>query len=189
MKLDAEADFEATVTALLRERADRAVVEPDMRSVTLGQHDNESVAGAASRWWLAVAAVVVAMAGVGLALGDEGVRSEPIGSAAEPDSRQAATTHDLIVWMEVGVESPHVSDLADLLASSASVDGFVYVDQAATWSEFVEYFADEPEIVALVDPENLPTSFKIQTDALGPVLQLVRDRPGVEEVEVATPGN
>lgn len=188
MKFDSEADVEATVVALLDERADRAVVEPDMPSATAGQRAVEPPGSGTTRWWLAVAVVLLAAGGVGVALRGGATEPASIGSASEPDPGLPVTTYDLIVWMAVGVDASHVNDLAALLASSTSVQDFVYVDQAATWSEFTEYFAEEPEVIDLVEPESLPTSFRIRASEPGSVIQLASDQPGVEEIEVATPG-
>ncbi len=183
MKLNSESDFETTVAVLLAERANRAVVEPDVILPTVGDaRDGQGPA----RWWLAVAAVLVIAGGMAVAFRDVGPQSDSIGAASEPGNEQAISAYDLIIWMEVGVDSADVSDLAGLLDSWAAVEEFVYVDQAATWSEFVEYFADEPEIIELVEAENLPTSFKVRTDTPGSVVGLVSGLAGVEDVEVAT---
>lgn len=181
MRLDSEADFETTVAVLLAQRANRAVVETDAILPAVGH-----ARGRPTRWWLAVAAVLVIAGGMAVTFRDVGPLSDSIGAASEPGNEQATNAYDLVIWMEVGVDSTNVSDLAALLDSWASVEEFVYVDQAATWSEFVEYFADEPEIIELVEPENLPTSFKVRTDAPGSVVGLVTGQAGVDEVEVAT---
>ncbi len=183
MQFDSDADVEATVTTLLRDRGARAVVEPDLSSVTAARPQGETDPGGPTRWWLAVAAVVIAAAGVGLVLRDGGTGPDRAAITSEPARSNAASAFDLIVWMEVGAEPAHVNDVAALLASSQSVEDVVYLDQAATWSEFVDFFADEPEIIELVDPEDLPTSFMVRATALDPVIELVASRPGVAEVE------
>jgi len=188
MKHDSETDFEATVAVLLAERANRAVVEADVLHPIAGDQRSGAGAGGPTRWWLAVAAVLVIAGGTALALRDPSPQSDLIGAASSSGGGQVTSAFDVVVWMEVGVEPSHVRDVAALLGSSAMVGEFVYVDQAATWSEFSEYFADEPEIIALVEPEHLPTSFKVRTDAPGSVLELVSNQTGVEEVEVVTPG-
>ncbi len=182
MTLDSEADFEATVAVLLAERANRAVVEADLLPPTIG---DTAASRGPTRWWLAVAAVLVIAGGTALAFRDVSPQPDSLGAPSGPGIGQAPSNYDLIVWMEVGVDSSQVSELAGLLDSWASVEAFVYVDQAASWSEFVEYFADEPEIIGLVEPENLPTSFKVRTGSPGSVIGLLSGQAGVEEVEVA----
>ncbi len=97
----------------------------------------------------------------------------------------------LKVWLDVGADASAVDGVAQLLEASPIVDGFTYLDVLATYEEFEEHFADEPEIIDLVTPEQLPTSFDVDTVAAetgegGSTAGLVgrlRSLPGVDDVE------
>jgi cell division protein FtsX len=66
------------------------------------------------------------------------------------------------IWLDVGVSA------ADVEAVAARLDGlqgrvvsYRYLDVDATYAEFSQYFANETEILDLVDPDDLPTSFDV----------------------------
>ena len=73
---------------------------------------------------------------------------------------------------------------SQLTAGVANADRVEYVDQQAAYREFTEAFPDDPVFVESIDPEMLPTSFRVWTDpetaaSLGPT---VEDAPGLREV-------
>lgn len=98
---------------------------------------------------------------------------------------------EFIVWMDVGVEDEQVASTQDFLNRSPFVRKIRYVGPQETWEEFQNYFADEPEILELVEPEQLPTSFQVmpqdaQVDSIQALADEIVGLPGVDEVEFAT---
>ncbi|MEM9891326.1 MAG: permease-like cell division protein FtsX [Actinomycetota bacterium] len=90
--------------------------------------------------------------------------------------------------MEPGADERAVQQVAVLLALAPAVDEFVYVDQEATYAEFVEYYvSEEPELLDIVDPERLPTSFRVQSQAPDSLIGILSNQDGVAEVDVPTP--
>lgn len=69
------------------------------------------------------------------------------------------------------------------LVQYTDVERAIYVDRAATYDEFRNYYADEPEIVELVAPEDLPTSFRVQASTPTLVAELLADLEVVDQVE------
>lgn len=69
---------------------------------------------------------------------------------------------ELVVWLDVGAHVEVVEQLSAKLSASSAVAAFDYVDHGETYDEFSLYFADEPEVIELVEPEQLPTSFRVQ---------------------------
>jgi len=69
-------------------------------------------------------------------------------------------------------------------------NGITYVDQDATYDEFVRLFGDSPQLVETVTPEILPPSFRVAPTVQDPdVVQALgdqfRDKPGVYDVVFA----
>ncbi|MEL6983714.1 MAG: permease-like cell division protein FtsX, partial [Actinomycetota bacterium] len=66
------------------------------------------------------------------------------------------------IWLDVGVTAADVEAVATGLDDlQGRVVEYRYLDLDATYDEFNQFFADEPEILDLVDPEDLPTSFEV----------------------------
>jgi cell division transport system permease protein len=98
---------------------------------------------------------------------------------------------EFIVWMDVGVLPEQVSSTQDFLNRSPYIRETRYIDQDQTWEQFQNYFADEPEILELVEPEQLPTSFQVtpqdaEVDSIQALADEIEILAGVEEVEFAT---
>ncbi len=97
---------------------------------------------------------------------------------------------EFIVWMRPDASDEQISAVDQKLAASPLVADHSYVNRAATFAEFVEYFEEVPEVVQTVEPEQLPTSYRVvptQTDlsfvdSLG---QEYEGQPGVSEVVFA----
>ncbi|MEM7273015.1 MAG: permease-like cell division protein FtsX [Actinomycetota bacterium] len=117
----------------------------------------------AGQWSVAVAAAVL-LGGCGLFsddVGDERARGAVTGTAmcAEPNE-----TTEAIVWLDATATDAEVETIDRLLGTAPKVVEHRYVDRDATYAEFEEFFADEPDIIELVEPENLPTSFRVYFD-------------------------
>jgi cell division transport system permease protein len=98
---------------------------------------------------------------------------------------------DFIVWMDVGVLEEQVNSTEDFLKQSPFIKKTVYIDEDQTWEEFQRFFADQPEILELVSPDQLPTSFEVTPqDADVDSIQALADEidilAGVDEVEFAS---
>ncbi len=72
------------------------------------------------------------------------------------------------------------------VANSGFIDDLEYVDRNETYAEFRAYVVDKPEVVALVAPEDLPTSFRVETDLPDQVEADVRLLPGDLTVETTS---
>lgn len=91
------------------------------------------------------------------------------------------------VWLGTGIMPEEVAGLDQLLAAAPAIADHRYVDEEDTYREFTEYFADEPEIVELVDPDQLPTSFKIRFadgEDTAAVVDKITQLAAVDEVEL-----
>ncbi len=98
---------------------------------------------------------------------------------------------DFIVWLDVGVEQEQIESTNDFLQKSPYVLSTRYVDQEETFQEFQSYFADEPEILELVEPGQLPTSFVVtpqdaDVESIRAIASEIEILAGVEEVEFAS---
>jgi cell division transport system permease protein len=68
---------------------------------------------------------------------------------------------EFIVWMNAEATPENVETVRYFLESSQTIERVSYVNQEATFVEFQEYYADQPEVLDLVEPEQLPTSFRV----------------------------
>ncbi len=98
---------------------------------------------------------------------------------------------EFIVWMDVGVQQEQIDATEDFLDKSIYVREIRYVDQEQTYAEFQSYFADEPEILELVEPDQLPTSFQVtpqdaDVESIRAIADEIQILAGVDEVEFAS---
>ncbi len=105
-----------------------------------------------------------------------------------PLGQRPAIVHDgppgTIIWLEVPVSDTEVAEVARWLDENPLVDDYRYVDRDETYAEFREYFADEPEVIDLVEPDQLPTSFNVTTEDPVALARAVERLAGVDDVEI-----
>ncbi len=97
---------------------------------------------------------------------------------------------EFIVWMDIDVTQEQLESVDNILQDSPFVKRLSFVDRDQTFSDFQEFFADEPEILELVEADQLPTSFSVVPQdanveyirALGTEIE---KESGVEEVQFA----
>ncbi len=68
---------------------------------------------------------------------------------------------EFIVWIEPRASEDSVEAIGTAIGTTQFVDDAHYVDQTETYAEFSDYWQDSPEILAAVDPEDLPTSYRV----------------------------
>ncbi|MEZ5411725.1 MAG: permease-like cell division protein FtsX [Acidimicrobiales bacterium] len=97
---------------------------------------------------------------------------------------------EFIVWMTADAPQENVDAVKSFLDDSLVVRSSSYVNHEATFAEFQTYYADQPEVLDLVDPNDLPTSFRVVPEV--PDLALIRSLgqeiealPGVSQVSYA----
>lgn len=97
---------------------------------------------------------------------------------------------EFIVWMTADAPQENVDAVKAFLDDSLVVRSSNYVNHDATFAEFQTYYADQPEVLDLVDPNDLPTSFRVVPEV--PDLALIRSLgqeiealPGVSQVSYA----
>lgn len=97
---------------------------------------------------------------------------------------------EFIVWMSPDSPQANVESVRNFLDTSLTVERATYVNQEATFIEFQEYYSEQPEVLDLVEPEQLPTSFRVVPQiadlalirALGAEIEAL---PGVSGVDYA----
>lgn len=97
---------------------------------------------------------------------------------------------EFIVWMSPDAEPSNIESVRNFLDTSLTVNRATYVNQESTFVEFQAYYAEQPEVLDLVEPEQLPTSFRVVPEiadlalirALGAEIQAL---PGVSGVDYA----
>ena len=215
----AEPDYD--IAELLQRRANRISVEPDLDRVrqsalhqtgrqtdwqTDGREPITANLDPRRLRVLAMAAAALLLA-VGLGAtaryrndaGNDIATSSLIGTATasapldgfRADSALQLGERELIVWMHPDASSDDIENMAETLDALAGVDRFVYVDTAATYEEFTNYYAEQPEVIELVEPEMLPTSFRVMSPDRDSLAELLSERmaelPGVSAIDIDWP--
>ena len=116
-----------------------------------------------STWMLTLATSVVAT----VALGCAGADSDESVAADDDSTRTSAATDQscgegTFVYLDPGVTSDQIDAVrAALIAKGLTPDEFL--DEEATYADFLRLFADEPDFIEGVEPDELPQSFRIST--------------------------
>lgn len=146
---------------------------------------------------LAAAAVVAALvggAGVALTVGRDHdgrqapgtIPDTPFCNALTRTSTANPDGWNLAVYLDPGLDATARDGIGAALRADARVGSLRYVDAAASYAEFRRLFADRPDMVATVRPEQLPTSFRLEAEPsdLTALVAEYRTRPGVYETRV-----
>ena len=80
---------------------------------------------------------------------------------------------EIITWLDVGISEDQIDEVGRWLEDHDEVVAVTYVDLDASYEELVTYYEDEPEVTALIERDQLPTSFRIE---------LARDSPDVRSL-------
>jgi cell division transport system permease protein len=98
---------------------------------------------------------------------------------------------EFIVFMHPTATGEQIKGLRDDLEANPQIDKVGFVDQNQAYEEFRELFRDSPEMVESVEPEVLPTSFRVEpvdknADVISALSDSYKNKAGVREVVSAT---
>ncbi len=98
---------------------------------------------------------------------------------------------EFIVWLEPDAPQEQIDLVQRSLDESSSVSDFRFVNREETYTEFIDFWSDSPEVIDAVGPDELPTSFRVVP--VVPDLALVQalggefeGLPGVLKVDFAS---
>lgn len=94
---------------------------------------------------------------------------------------------EFIVFMNPDADPAQDALVRDSLDQNPEIERWRYVDQAESYEEFRQMFADSPEMVETVTPEVLPPSYRVvpvdaSADAVDTLVSTFRTKPGVNRV-------
>ncbi|MDY7102880.1 MAG: permease-like cell division protein FtsX [Actinomycetota bacterium] len=97
---------------------------------------------------------------------------------------------EFIVWMNPEATGDQISAMGQSLEENPGIEDQVYVDQDEAYEEFQNLFAQRPEMIETVTPENLPSSYRVvpsepDAQAIQQLGELYEDEPGVYDVTFA----
>ena len=97
---------------------------------------------------------------------------------------------EFIVFMNAEADEAQHQAVRDTLDSNPEVQDWTFVDQQEAYDEFLEEFADSPELVESVTPEVLPPSYRVNpvsddADVIEALAQSFDTQPGVRDVVLA----
>lgn len=98
---------------------------------------------------------------------------------------------EFVVFMQPEATEEQVDAVGTSLDESPSVESYEYLDREAAYEEFKELFADTEEFVENVDPEVLPTSYRVvpvekDADTIKDLGETYENQAGVREVVFAS---
>ena len=68
---------------------------------------------------------------------------------------------EFIVWMDQAAGPTQIDGVQDQLDSNQFIRESWYIGKDETWVEFQQFYADRPEILELLDRDQMPTSFQV----------------------------
>ncbi|MDH4074541.1 MAG: permease-like cell division protein FtsX, partial [Acidimicrobiia bacterium] len=71
---------------------------------------------------------------------------------------------DLVVWLDSTATDADINAVRTFLDGSPAVRSSSYKDQESAWADFQLAYADQPEVLELVHPTDLPTSFQVDLE-------------------------
>ena len=114
-------------------------------------------------------------------IGDRTVR-RPYGDTTGPV--------DLMVWLDATASDADVEAVRTFLADSSLVHSSTYKGQDAMWAEFQRAYADQPQVLDVVEADDLPTAFEVdlEVDDSTSIAELQSELQAFSGVTMATPG-
>jgi len=97
---------------------------------------------------------------------------------------------EFIVWLDPNASQEQIDGVEQALQESPFVESQRYITRQETYAEFEAYWEDTPEILAAVEPDQLPTSFRVvpsnpDLDVVQGLADEYRLLPGVQDVDFA----
>ncbi|QGG95786.1 cell division protein FtsX [Actinomarinicola tropica] len=97
---------------------------------------------------------------------------------------------EFIVFVNADASGEQIQALNEALSESPAIESHTYVDQEAAYDEFREMFSRTPEMIEAVEPDILPSSFRVvptnpDAAAIRAVGEQFDDQPGVFRVVFA----
>lgn len=97
---------------------------------------------------------------------------------------------EFIVWLVPDASQDQIDTVGQALSESPFVEDARYITRQETYAEFEAYWQDTPEILAAVEPEQLPTSYRVvpsnpDIDVVQELASEYQALPGVQDVDFA----
>ena len=185
-------DFDQKLVQLLDDRANNLQVVPDefgVREAGRPVVEAPSVPSHRRGWWLAVAAALALLLMGAVAMsrtsGSPELASGSPSFAINEDADLELAANELVIWMDPEATWEEVAATEAWLAERTDVTSVRYMNRDTTYTEFVELWADTPEVINAVSPDQLPTSFRVTVDGDPAQLRGAEVFPGVRNVETA----
>jgi cell division transport system permease protein len=98
---------------------------------------------------------------------------------------------EFVVYLRTDANPEQIQSVERDLEDSPEVASFKYFNQEDSYEEFKRLFADSPEMVDSVRPEDLPPSYRVEpvnkdADSVESLATTFRDRAGVKDVILAS---
>ncbi len=177
-------------------RADRIDVTPDDPSmwVGVGAGSIERTQVTVQRKpiaWLAAAAALLVVVGLGTTALRDSPRTVTLASDTETlisdellEFGRQDSPIELIVWVHPDASDEEVDEVQGLLEADSRITSFRYMNEDATYEEFLTFWSDSPEVVAAVTPQDLPTSFRVVADDPATVASRFEQIAGVLKTDI-----
>ena len=180
--------FEGKLTASLDNAAESLPVEtPVFDPEDASPGSRRRVSGGSGRVVLvgACAAVVAGLLFVGSAIG---VLPSANTTSSLGEGVEKVTSTEVVVWMNPDAQEHQIAGVLLYLDRADHVTRYTFIGKDQAYEQFQEFFADEPELLGMVEADQLPTSFVVETSDDPEILvDDLLPLPGVADIE--WPGN
>lgn len=93
---------------------------------------------------------------------------------------------NVVVFFRADATDAQITNVKELLRSSAAVGTTQFVTKQETFEEFREHFADDPKILDTISVDTMPPSIRLNIDhANSPILATIENTDGVRTVVVS----
>lgn len=151
---------DAAITGSLSSTTGPALV---LRNLTAGEATNVITVWVASPADAASGAVAVSPPNP-LGPLPQGMVADPVtigGRTVRQPYGDANAAPDLYVWLDPTATDADVEAVETILDDSLIVNSSSYLDHEATWADYQRAYANQPEALDPVGPDDLPTSFRV----------------------------
>ncbi len=104
----------------------------------------------------------------GLFVGLGGIGSTQIETAAPPGPSNPLTAipadRNVVVFLEAGSTEDEVLGVTEILSASSAIVDFDVSTPDEVYAEFVEFFADDTELLATIEPESMPIRISVDSN-------------------------
>lgn len=123
-------------------------------------------------------------------VGDAGTSTTarvPLQVEHDDQTKRCTDGMDWLVFMDPGASADQIEGVGQALLPMTEIERLTYVDSDAAYDEFQTLFADDPDALAELSIDEVPTSFRVWSSSEHDPPTRLRELAGVRELIVCLP--